>query len=91
MPQKPGKPQPDKPLLRSLGEFFGHIAHGIKTDPSKPARTVTKKTIEHESRDTPQGKVVLRRTIIEEVELPPPGAAKPAANPPPPPRDQGAH
>jgi hypothetical protein len=60
----------DKSLLRSLGEFFGHIAHGIKTDPAK-ARTVTKKTIEHESRDTPQGKVVLRRTIIEEVELPP--------------------
>lgn len=60
----------DKSLLRSLGEFFGHIAHGIKTDPAK-GRTVTKKTIEHESRETPQGKVLLRRTIIEEVELPP--------------------
>ena len=47
----------DKSLLRNLGEFFGHIAHGIKTDPARP-RTVTKKTIEHESRDTPQGKVV---------------------------------
>ena len=67
----------DKSLLRSLGEFFGHIAHGIKTDPAK-ARTVTKKTIEHESRDTPQGKVVLRRTIIEEVELPPPSPPKQA-------------
>jgi hypothetical protein len=72
--------QPDKSLLRSLGEFFGHIAHGIKTDPAK-ARVVTKKTIEHESRDTPQGKVVLRRTIIEEVELPRNDAAPPKARP----------
>jgi hypothetical protein len=64
---------PDKPLLRSLGEFFGHVMHGIKTDPSQPSsRTITKQTVEHETRDTPQGKVVLKRTIIEEVHLPPP-------------------
>jgi hypothetical protein len=74
MAAPPNSPK-DKSLLRNLGEFFGHIAHGIKTDPAKP-RTVTKKTIEHESRDTPQGKVVLRRTIIEEVELPPPAPPK---------------
>ena len=60
---------PNKSLFRSLGEFFGHIAHGIRTDPSKPR--VVRKTVEHEQRDTPQGPVVLRRTIIEEVELPP--------------------
>ena len=68
--------EPNKPLLRSLGEFFGHVARGIKTDPTKPTRSVTRETVEHETRDTPQGKVVLRRTIIEEVELPP-------KNPPP--------
>ena len=68
--------EPKKSLSRSLGEFFGHVAKGIKTDPAKP-RVVTKKTIEHESRDTPQGKVVLRRTIIEEVELPPNQPPKP--------------
>jgi hypothetical protein len=68
--------------MRSLGEFFGHIVHGIKTDPSKgaggpegePARTVTRQTVEEETRQTPEGPVVLRRTIIEEVELPKPPA-----------------
>lgn len=72
-------PGPNKSLFRSLGEFFGHIAHGIKTDPAKPR--VVKKTVEHEQRDTPQGPVVLRRTIIEEVELPP--GAQPSRQPPP--------
>jgi hypothetical protein len=59
----------DKPLMRSLGEFFGHIVHGIKTDVAPPAKTVTKQTIEEESRQTPEGTVTLRRTIIEEVEV----------------------
>jgi hypothetical protein len=71
--------QPDKPLMRSLGEFFGHIAKGIRTDPSKPKTVtkVTKQTVESETRQTPQGKVVLRRTIIEEVELPPKDTGRP--------------
>lgn len=77
MPAAPDNSNEDKSILRSLGEFFGHVAKGIKTDPAKP-RVVTKKTIEHESRDTPQGKVVLRRTIIEEVELPPASRQPPA-------------
>jgi hypothetical protein len=77
---RPVAPKAEKPLMRSLGEFFGHIVHGIKTDPSKPAgdgpsRTVTKQTVEEETRQTPDGPVVLRRTIIEEVELPKPPAA----------------
>ncbi len=79
-----------KTVMRSLGEFFGHIAHAVRTDPSKPAReagvggvegadpgeavTVDRKevrrTVEEEQRDTPRGKVTLRRTIIEEVEVP---------------------
>ena len=48
--------------MRSLGEFFGHIMKGVRTNPSK--KTI-RKTIEEEQR----GDVVLRRTTIEEVEL----------------------
>ncbi|HYE63765.1 MAG TPA: hypothetical protein VD997_17365 [Phycisphaerales bacterium] len=62
--------EPDKPLMRSLGEFFGHIVQGIKSDVD-PKKSVTKQTIEEETRQTPQGPVILRRTIIEEVQLPP--------------------
>jgi hypothetical protein len=51
-----------KPLMRSLGEFFGHIIRGIRTDPS---RKTIRKTVEQEQR----GDVVLRRTTIEEIEL----------------------
>jgi hypothetical protein len=77
--------QPDKPLMRSLGEFFGHIVHGIKTDVTKPDtnRTVTRQTIEEETKQTAQGPVILRRTIIEEVELPP-GADDSTKTPPAP-------
>lgn len=52
-----------KSLMRSLGEFFGHIAQGIKTDPAKKE---VRRTVEEETR--PDG-VILRRTTIEEVEL----------------------
>lgn len=56
----------DKTLMRSIGEFFGHVAKGVKTDPTKK---VVRKEVEVEERDTPDGKVVLRRTIVEEVEV----------------------
>lgn len=68
--------------MRSLGEFFGHIAHAVRTDPAKPAqaggadeaapvdRQVVRRTVEEEERETARGKVTLRRTIIEEVDLP---------------------
>lgn len=59
-------PRNDKTLMRSLGEFFGHVAKGVKTDPTKK---VVRKEVEVEERDTPDGKVVLRRTIVEEVEV----------------------
>ena len=51
-----------KPLMRSLGEFFGHIAKGLRANPNKK---VIKKTVEEEQRDN----LVLRRTTIEEVEV----------------------
>ncbi len=70
--------------MRSLGEFFGHIAQGVRTDPRQSHRTVTRQTVEEEHRDTPQGRVTLRRTVIEEVEIPTsPPAPEPPGGPPP--------
>jgi hypothetical protein len=77
-PHEP-RPQPDKPLMRSIGEFFGHVVKGIKTDVDPANKTVTRQTVEEEVRDTPQGPVILRRTIIEEVQVP----TKPARPEPP--------
>ncbi len=56
--------------MRSLGEFVGHIAHAVKT----PAKGQTEKRevrreVELEERETNQGKVTLRRTTIEEIEV----------------------
>lgn len=70
-----------KPLMRLLGEFVGHVAQGVKTDPAKPPHAprgqppegtvheVSRETTE-EVKETKQGQVVLRRTTIEEVVLP---------------------
>jgi hypothetical protein len=54
----------NKPLMRSLGEFFGHIVKAIKTDPGKK-RTVLKEKTKQEDR----GNVTLRRTTIDEIEI----------------------
>jgi len=62
-----------KSIARSLGEFFGHIYRGARADVSKEQgteRRVVSHKEETEVRDTPRGKVTLKRTIIEEVELP---------------------
>ena len=53
----------NKSLMRSLGEFFGHIAKAVKTDPAK--KTTVSKTVEEEE----HGNITLRRTTIEEVEI----------------------
>lgn len=76
MGQQPN--EPDKPLMRSLGEFFGHIAKGVRTDPAKPPapppaealppeRTIVRTTVQEHTAETPTGPVVLRRTVIDEV------------------------
>lgn len=52
-----------KPLMRSLGEFFGHVFKGIRTD---PAKKVIRKEVQEQRREDG---VILRRTTIEEVEL----------------------
>jgi hypothetical protein len=57
---EPGK----KPLMRNLGEFFGHIAKAVRTD---PAKRVVRTDVQEERRDN----MVLRRTTIEEIEIRP--------------------
>ena len=74
-------PNPKKPnsLARNFGRFFGHVKRGF-TEPveDQPDQTEPeKRTVEvarHEqtaSVETEQGEVTLRRTTIDEVELPP--------------------
>lgn len=66
------QPSKDKSLARSLGEFFGHIIKGVKTNSASDAeaqRRVVKHDVEEESRQTPEGQITLRRTTIEEVEI----------------------
>lgn len=64
--------KPDKGVMRSLGEFVGEVWKGVKADPSKPPTRPVSRRVEEESRDTPRGKVVLRRTVVEEIVLPAP-------------------
>ncbi|MAB72559.1 MAG: hypothetical protein CMJ54_08640 [Planctomycetaceae bacterium] len=70
--------QEPKSIMRSLGEFVGHVAKGIRTDPSAPKVTEVRREVETERR----GDVVLRRTTIEEVEMPLDQGAKPGGDPP---------
>ena len=53
-----------KSIARSLGECVGHIARGLRSSGAAPRAEVRRRT-EQEERDG----VVLRRTIVEEVEL----------------------
>ena len=54
----------DKPLMRCLGEFVGFIVKAITAD-SQP-HEVNRKT-----QEVVKGNVTLRRTTIDEIELPP--------------------
>ncbi|MCC5787338.1 MAG: hypothetical protein EA423_00245 [Phycisphaerales bacterium] len=56
-------------LMRSLGQFVGHIAKAVKTDVSSTERREVSRTVEEEERETEGGKVTLRRTVIEEIEV----------------------
>lgn len=60
---------PRKTYSRSLGEFFGHIWRAVKTAPAQPDRAVLRHDVAEERRDTPHGKVTLRRTTIEEIQV----------------------
>ncbi len=54
----------NKPLMRSLGEFVGHIVKAVKNEP-KGRRVVLNKT----TQQTQRGNITLRRTTIEEIEV----------------------
>ncbi len=54
----------DKTLMRSLGEFVGHLYRAVKTDPSRK-RVVLNEKQEQENR----GGITLRRTTVEEIEI----------------------
>lgn len=54
--------------MRCLGEFVGHIVHGVKAD-VELTRHVTRHEIEEETREVGNQKVTLRRTTIEEIEI----------------------
>jgi hypothetical protein len=68
----------DKPLMRNIGEFFGHIVKAVRTPADPREKRIVSKKVEEEDR----GDIVLRRTTIEEVEI---KKAGDAPSPPPPP------
>jgi len=60
-------PEPRKPLMRCLGEFFGNIAKGVKAKPGEETERVeVNRTVEETTNE--QG-MTLRRTTIDEVEV----------------------
>ncbi len=54
----------DKPLMRSLGEFVGHLYKAVRSDPGT-RRVVLNKTSPQERRGT----ITLRRTTTDEIEI----------------------
>jgi hypothetical protein len=57
--------------MRSLGEFVGHIVKGAKAPADAPRATEVRREVEEETRDTPAGRVTLRRTTVEEIQIEP--------------------
>lgn len=55
-----------KSLMRSLGEFAGHIIKGVRTPAEAETRQQVSRTVEERTEDG----VTLRRTTIDEIELP---------------------
>ena len=54
----------NKTLMRSLGEFVGHVFKAVRSDPAR-RRAVLDRKVQEEQR----GNVTLRRTTIEEIEI----------------------
>ncbi len=68
--------------MRSLGEFFGEVAKGLRAKPGNPRKdendsdrprgTVLRQEVQERETTTPDGRrVVLRRTTTEEIEIRP--------------------
>lgn len=65
-----GEKKPGPPLVRALGLLAGDVWCAITGKPrTPPPKQVVRHDVEEETRDTPQGKVRLRRTTIEEIEV----------------------
>lgn len=61
-----------KSLMRNLGEFFGHIAKGVKADTAAAdvEKQEVRREVEEREETMPDGrKVTVRRTTIEEIEI----------------------
>lgn len=59
-----------KGIMRSLGEFVGHIARAVAVDPGQGQRTIVRSETVEQPATTADGRdVILRRTVIEEVEV----------------------
>lgn len=82
MPANPPAPKHGKPpgLWRAIGQFFGHIAQGVKSG-ERPGSSdagggpdqsvVIRHDVQEQARETQRGVVRVRRTVIEEVSLAP--------------------
>jgi hypothetical protein len=55
--------------MHAFGLVAGDLWSAVTGRPRKPAKKVVRHEVEEETRQTPDGKVVLRRTTIEEVEI----------------------
>lgn len=64
----PHDPNQGPGLIRALGLLTGDLWSALTGKP-RQARQVLRRDVQEETRDTPQGKVVLRRTTIEEIEV----------------------
>jgi len=53
-----------KPLMRSLGEFVGHLYKAVRSDPNT-SRRILNKTTQQQRRGT----ITLRRTTTDEIEI----------------------
>lgn len=71
---------PSKGLMRSLGEFVGHIVKAVRTDPVKPGESDRARRASHSdppnrvevNRTTEvreENDLILRRTTIDEIEV----------------------
>ncbi len=67
-------PQDKKPLMRCIGEFFGHIIRAVRQDVSTSGRggaseDSDRQVIEASRREERRGDVIVRETRIREVEF----------------------
>ncbi|HZW10485.1 MAG TPA: hypothetical protein VFF69_11330 [Phycisphaerales bacterium] len=67
------EPKP-KSLMHNLGQFFGHVAKGIKAPSGpRPQTHEVRREVEEREETGPAGeRITVRRTTVEEIEIQPP-------------------